>query len=408
MKMKLFEKEEFRILWPFYLEYFISSCLFFMPAFLVVYFSNLGLTAFQMGILLAIWPLSSLIFEIPTGAFADLYGRKASVLLGYFLEALVMLSLFFWKDFKLMLISFTVLGLATTFSSGSKDAWIVDMINKTNRKVIHGFFSKMQFFISVGLIFSGIIGAFLVKIYGLSIIWIAAFSSYILSIILLQIFTRGDYLRKKTNFFGSISNLKKQTKISLSYSRKHHIIFYLILAGMVAAFALNLQSSIAWIPLLEDLGMKEHQFGYLWSVMSLITAISPILALKVLKKGKEKNFIVLGLVFWSIITAGILFAYNLIFALIVMFLGLLFYFAKNPSEEVYFHRFIPSKLRATVGSIRNMVFSLAVIIILPIEGWLVDNIGPRYTILISVLLMIPAIIIYSKIRENNDSAPGST
>jgi len=406
--MKLFEKEEFRILWPFYLEYFISSCLFFMPAFLIVYFSGLGLTAFQMGILLAIWPLSSLIFEIPTGAFADLYGRKASVLLGYFLEALVMLSLFFWKDFKLMLISFTVLGLATTFSSGSKDAWIVDMINKTNRKVIHGFFSKMQFFISVGLIFSGIIGAFLVKIYGLSIIWIAAFSSYILSIILLQIFTRGDYLRKKTNFFGSISNLKKQTKISLSYSRKHHIIFYLILAGMVAAFALNLQSSIAWIPLLEDLGMKEHQFGYLWSAMSLITAISPILALKFLKKGKEKNFIVLGLVFWSIITAGILFAYNLIFALIVMFLGLLFYFAKNPSEEVYFHRFIPSKLRATVGSIRNMVFSLAVIIILPIEGWLVDNIGPRYTILISVLLMIPAIIIYSKIRENNDSAPGST
>ena len=406
--MKLFEKEEFRILWPFYLEYFISSCLFFMPAFLILYFSGLGLTAFQMGILLAIWPLSSLIFEIPTGAFADLYGRKASVLLGYFLEALVMLSLFFWKDFKLMLISFTVLGLATTFSSGSKDAWIVDMINKTNRKVIHGFFSKMQFFISVGLIFSGIIGAFLVKIYGLSIIWIAAFSSYILSIILLQIFTRGDYLRKKTNFFGSISNLKKQTKISLSYSRKHHIIFYLILAGMVAAFALNLQSSIAWIPLLEDLGMKEHQFGYLWSAMSLITAISPILALKFLKKGKEKNFIVLGLVFWSIITAGILFAYNLIFALIVMFLGLLFYFAKNPSEEVYFHRFIPSKLRATVGSIRNMVFSLAVIIILPIEGWLVDNIGPRYTILISVLLMIPAIIIYSKIRENNDSAPGST
>jgi len=406
--MKLFEKEEFRILWPFYLEYFISSCLFFMPAFLIVYFSGLGLTAFQMGILLAIWPLSSLIFEIPTGAFADLYGRKASVLLGYFLEALVMLSLFFWKDFKLMLISFTVLGLATTFSSGSKDAWIVDMINKTNRKVIHGFFSKMQFFISVGLIFSGIIGAFLVKIYGLSIIWIAAFSSYILSIILLQIFTRGDYLRKKTNFFGSISNLKKQTKISLSYSRKHHIIFYLILAGMVAAFALNLQSSIAWIPLLEDLGMKEHQFGYLWSAMSLITAISPILALKFLKKGKEKNFIVLGLVFWSIITAGILFAYNLIFALIVMFLGLLFYFAKNPSEEVYFHRFIPSKLRATVGSIRNMVFSLAVIIILPIEGWLVDNIGPRYTILISVLLMIPAIIIYSRIRENKNSGPGGT
>lgn len=52
--MKLFQKDELKLLWPFYLEALISSMLFFVPAFLIVYFSNIGLTATQMGLLVAI------------------------------------------------------------------------------------------------------------------------------------------------------------------------------------------------------------------------------------------------------------------------------------------------------------------------------------------------------------------
>ena len=110
----LFKRGELKLLWPFYLDSVISFILFFYPAFIVVYLLDIGLTPFRIGILMAVYAVSVILFEIPTGAFADLYGRKASVLLGYFLEALVMLSLFFWKDFKLMLVSFIVLGLATT------------------------------------------------------------------------------------------------------------------------------------------------------------------------------------------------------------------------------------------------------------------------------------------------------
>ncbi|MFA5992702.1 MAG: MFS transporter [Candidatus Pacearchaeota archaeon] len=405
--MKLFKKGELKILWPFYLEYFIASALFFMPAFVIVYFAGLGFSAFQMGILLAVWPLTALLFEIPTGAFADLYGRKASVLLGYTLEALVMLSLFFWKDFKLMLLSFAVLGLASTFSSGSKDAWIVDLVNKKNKKLIHTFFNKQQFFLSIGLIFSGLLGAFFVKQYGVSIIWIATFLSYCWSIGFLYFFTRDDHIIKKQTIKNSILKLKDQTKKSLDYSYKHHVLFYLIFAGMIATFALNLQGQISWISLFKNFGMKDYYFGYLWSAMAVITAVSPILAMKFLKKGKERNFILSGVILWTITTFLILFTRSIIPALVIMFLAILFYFSKQPSEEVYFHRFIPSKLRASVGSVRNMFFSIAIIIILPLEGWLVDTIGARYTIFVSSLVMIPAIILYLMIREDKNDNKNS-
>lgn len=398
--MKLFDKGELKLLWPFYLEYFIASFLYFMPAFIIVYFASIGLSPLQMGILIAVWPLTSLLFEIPTGAIADLYGRKISVLIGYFLEGLVMISLFFWKTYPLMLVSFAVLGIAATFSSGSKDAWIVDLINKNNKKLVHNFFNKMQFFINFGLVFSGFLGAFLVKSYGVSIIWIITALSYLFSIILLAIFAKEYYEKKNTRISQSLKKLKEKTKESLKYSRKHHVLYYLIFAIMVSAFAMNLQTNISWTPMLKSLGMPDYVFGYMWSGMSLIIALSPLLALKLLKKGGEKKFIILGTILMIITLLCILFAFNLSTALIIMYLGLFFYFSKSPAQEVYFHRFIPSRLRATIGSIRNMFFSIGTILALPLAGFLVEKIGPRFTIFISAILMIPVIILYLKIKEN--------
>jgi hypothetical protein len=76
---------------------------------------------------------------------------------------------------------------------------------------------------------------------------------------------------------------------------------------------------------------------------------------------------------------------------------------KSPVERIYFHKFIKGKLRATVGSVESMLIGFIGIISMPLVGLSVDYLGAKYTILISAILMIPAIIIYSKIRENKKS-----
>lgn len=396
----MFKKNELGLLWPFYLEYFIASVLFFAPAFWTVYFINLGFSLFQIGSIMAVSQLAKLIFEIPTGAFADLYGRKASTLLGYFLEGICMLSLFFFNSFYGIMIIFALWGFGCTFSSGSKDAWIVDSLNKKNKGIIHSFFAKQQFFIHFGLFLSGIMGAFIVRQTGLDIIWLVAAISYLVSIILLAFFTTEDYeLGKRKTIVQSFTGLKKQSKTALGYSYKHPVLFYFLAAGITFIFAVGLQESISWIPLLMGLGMKDYAFGYLWSVMALVVAVSPLLGHVLMRKGKERNYIILALLITAIILPLVLIAYNLIFAILILLLVSLFITSKSPAEEVYFHRFVPLKLRATVGSIRNMMTSLASILALPLAGLLVDNIGSRYTIVISAVLLIPAILIYLKIKE---------
>jgi len=397
--MKLFEKGELRILWPFYLEYFIASMLFFAPAFFVVYFSKLSLSFAQIGVLLAITPLTSLLFEIPTGAFADIYGRKASVLLGYLIEGICMLSFFFLKDYYFLLAVAGLWGIGMTFSSGSKDAWIVDMINKKDKKLIPNFFNKMQIFISGGLAISGLLGVFLVGIFGIKIIWIPAMISYFISITLLSIFAKEEHKKQKTHIKGSTKTLYAQSKETIAYGYKHHVLFYYLIATFLLMLAGSLSMQVSWTPFLKNLAFPDSYFGYLWTIMAFFSMLGPMASNKFLKKGKERNFIVTSLIITILITLLILAVNNWAIALLIIALFTFFIDLRTPASQVYFHRFIPGKLRATMGSIKSMIMSIGAILGTIASGYLVDIIGARYTILLYAPIAIFAVIFYLKIKE---------
>ncbi|MBD3318331.1 MFS transporter [Candidatus Woesearchaeota archaeon] len=145
--MRVFERGELRLLWPFYADYLLSQLLFFAPAFYIVYFLDIGLSLFQLGLVMAAAPLAGLLFEIPTGAVADLYGRKFSVLLSFLLVAAGYLLLFFFTSIPALIAIFALIGFAGTFWSGAKDAWVVDLIGK--RKTLLQIILQKQIFSAV-------------------------------------------------------------------------------------------------------------------------------------------------------------------------------------------------------------------------------------------------------------------
>tara|TARA_Y100000310_G_C20675373_1_gene812738 strand:+ start:1032 stop:2243 length:1212 start_codon:yes stop_codon:yes gene_type:complete len=396
--MTFFKKDELRTLWPFYLDSLISPLLFFAPAFFVVYFLGLNFSMFQIGLIFAIAPLVSLIFEIPTGAIADLYGRKFSVLLGYFLEGILWLSLFFITDYYSILLVFGLFGFAATLSSGSKEAWVIDLVNKKNKNLVKSFFHKRQSFDAFALIISGIVGAFLVKSFGVSIIFIFGFLSFLISIFFL-IFAKEYYIKKKVKIKESFKDLFKQTKKTTSYGKNHPVLYYYLIATVFFAIALTFSMGITWTPLLLELDFPEHYFGYMWSAIAFVTMISPVISHKFLKEGKEKKFIITSLLISGFLAILILFPKTWFLALIFLLSIELFVEIRRPASRIYFHRFIPSKLRATMGSINEMLSSFGGIIAVPIVGLLVDKIGARYTIMLFTPLILITILIYLKMDE---------
>lgn len=121
-KKRFFAKDELKLLWPFYFSKFVFTIFYVMIPFEVLYFLGIGFNLFQVGLITSAALLSTFIFEIPTGAVADLYGRKVSSIVGYFLAALVMISIFFTKNLYLIIGIYFFLGFARTFISGAQEA----------------------------------------------------------------------------------------------------------------------------------------------------------------------------------------------------------------------------------------------------------------------------------------------
>ena len=89
-----------------------------------------GLDPLQLMSIGAALSLSRLVFEIPTGAVADLYSRRLSVLSGLALVGLALLVEGLFPSFVPILLAQVVLGLGYTFTSGATEAWLSDEIGE--------------------------------------------------------------------------------------------------------------------------------------------------------------------------------------------------------------------------------------------------------------------------------------
>src|SRR3989338_8579440 len=226
-KMKIFQKGEIKTLGPFYLERFLSHLLYFLPAFWVISFNNY-ITLTQIGIVFAMMSIISFFLEIPTGAFADIYGRKASTLVGYFFSGISILLLFFFKSFIGILFFTCTWSIAGTFISGAKESWIIDNIKKKNKgSLIKSFFLKDQFIVGLALVLSGVLGTFVVKKLGIELSWIFAAASFLVTFLVLAFIPEIKTNKKEQLTFKKIF---QQSKKSIQYGLKHNVLFFIFLA----------------------------------------------------------------------------------------------------------------------------------------------------------------------------------
>ena len=156
---KLFAKDELKFLGLFYLERFISHLVYFAPAFWIIFF-NETLSLVQISILFSVLAISTFIFEIPTGAFADLFGRKTSTLFAYIMMGLLLPSFIFINNFYLLLILFSLWGLFGTFYSGAREAWTIDNLKYYKREeLVKSYYLKEHSAMKLGTFLSGLLGA---------------------------------------------------------------------------------------------------------------------------------------------------------------------------------------------------------------------------------------------------------
>ncbi|MDZ4768937.1 MAG: MFS transporter [Chloroflexota bacterium] len=115
------------------LFYLISGLTSF--AFALIFTVNLicqaqivGLNPLQLVLVGTTLEITVFLFEIPTGIVADVYSRRLSVMIGFFLIGVGYLIEGLVPTFGAVLLNQVVWGIGATFTSGALEAWIADEV----------------------------------------------------------------------------------------------------------------------------------------------------------------------------------------------------------------------------------------------------------------------------------------
>ena len=109
---------------------FLNSVTFSVTG--IYYVNEVGLNPLELILLGTAMESAAFLFEIPTGVVADVYSRRASVIVGMFLTGFGIILIGARPHFYSVISGAFLFGLASTFISGAIDAWLADEIGSEN------------------------------------------------------------------------------------------------------------------------------------------------------------------------------------------------------------------------------------------------------------------------------------
>jgi len=125
----------------------------------------------------------------------------------------------------------------------------------------------------------------------------------------------------------------------------------------------------------------------------------PLLAMRISKKFKEqKTYLILVYIAQFILYLSASIILSPIFAILFIFTHNSLEDAFNPVNSTFFQKGIPSNIRATLGSLQATTLGLAAFSGVILGGFITKYYNGQTSILILAILIIPAIIFYTKIK----------
>lgn len=115
--------------WKFYLVATLSGFAFFYNGIETLYYRHFNLTFEQIGFLISASLIAKLLLDIPTGSFADIYGKKKSIIVASILGLIGLAFLSFGSNFNTFVLGFIFMGFAGAFSTGAASALLYDSLN---------------------------------------------------------------------------------------------------------------------------------------------------------------------------------------------------------------------------------------------------------------------------------------
>ena len=359
------------------------SSYFGITSFWILFFIQNGLSLLQIGLLESIFHGTSLLCEIPSGMLADRFSYKTNLYLAR-LASIVssILILFGQGNFWIYAIAMMVNAWSYNFDSGTSTAFLYDSAVEAGQKErylqISSFLSGVaEVTRTLGTVVAGFF------IHGaLAWTYLIAIGLSLLSILLIFLMKEPESKSGERNHL----TIKRILVVVKQEWQEKPVLFYWmftyqLVGTIMCMFYFYYQQKIS--------DLVSWQVSLIMLIGSGFNLLAVYLASQIGKKWNSNQVfpILVALTGLSLLLVGLKtpFAY-----LSIYLLTNALYAVYQPIYYNDLQAYLPSSVRATMLSINSMMFSLSMIVIFPLTGWLIDTCG-----FVAVFLVLGLITLFS-------------
>ena len=394
---------------------FLKNLRFFDP-FLVLFLRDAGLSFLAIGSLISIREVATNVLEIPTGLFADVFGRRKAMLLGFSAYLVSFVVFFLGSTFWMFALAMLAFSFGETCRSGTHKAMILEYLRQTGHEKHKVFYyGKTRAASQFGSALASLIAAGLVFWTGhYRMIFLASMLPYVLNFLLLASYPKaldGEHISRSNRQWVSMCSQLRATVSGLWRLLKDPCALRGLLssAGFDALFKSSkdylqpvIQAQALSLPILVSMKLEQRTallIGCIYFVIYLATSIASSHAgavqarLKSLARCINLSLVVgIGL----FVIAGCAEQAMWQGLAIAAFLGA--YIIQNlrrPMLVGYLADRMPHKTMASGLSVEVQIRTILVAVMAPVLGWLADSVGVGTGIAItSIAVLIAAPLLW--------------
>jgi MFS family permease len=326
-------------------------------------------------ILQATYSLFVALFEIPSGFFADVYGRRISLFYGSIFIFLGYLIFSFFSGFNEFLIAEILLGIGGSLISGADSAILYDTLLELKQDEDYTKIEGKSYGIgNISEGFAGVLGGFLaISSIDLPVYVQTVVMFFSIPITYSLVEPKSSYKLAKN--FNSILLVVKETFL---YHNK--LKWYIIYSSAMGVGTL----SIAWFvqPFLLELDTPLVYYGIIWASLNIIAGVTSYYSY--IFKNSNLLIYISFIMIISLISLGInISVYGFLFIVFIYIIrGII-----TPNLRNLININSTSERRATVLSLRSFMIRISFALIAPVLGYITDIYSISYVFYILALLV---------------------
>ena len=322
-----------------------------------------GFTTFEVGLFETVFHIVSLTAEIPSGMFADIFGRKKSLLMSCVCSILSSVIRILFVSFPGVCASIAFSALSYNFVSGSDSALAYDTLLEHGKKDMYDKYISNQTVIYRVAYGAATLAAGLAVMLGNTKAQMISIGISLVQMLIVCTLVENKVIRDNKKTLGErVKECYRESFLFLKGNRKvAGLIFRKALVGAVDVLLLFFLQ--ARLPLT---GIKEWVLGPLLFVMSMGGVAGAFLSVKV------KHWPIMRVFIFSLTLVTVGFAANFTgVAWIMTTGGFLTAFADDLIQirsDVELNSMVPPAQRATLISVSSWCFSVVMIFLSPLSG----------------------------------------